>query len=37
MQLYYGVRGVMGLELTTNGPLRPLHSAITATGRRIRW
>ena len=26
MQLYYGVRGVMGLELTTYGPLRPLHS-----------
>ncbi len=26
MQLYYGVRGVMGLELTTYGPARPLHS-----------
>lgn len=26
MQLYYGVRGVMGLELTTYGPIRPLHS-----------
>ena len=25
-QLYYGVRGVMGLELTTYGPARPLHS-----------
>lgn len=25
-QLYFGVRGVMGLELTTYGPLRPLHS-----------
>ena len=26
LQLYYGVRGVMGLEVTTYGPLRPLHS-----------
>jgi acetylornithine deacetylase/succinyl-diaminopimelate desuccinylase-like protein len=26
LQLYYGVRGVMGLELTTYGPARPLHS-----------
>ena len=26
LQLYYGVRGVMGVELTTYGPLRPLHS-----------
>ncbi|HVE71344.1 MAG TPA: M20/M25/M40 family metallo-hydrolase [Thermoanaerobaculia bacterium] len=25
-QLYYGVRGVLGLELTIYGPLRPLHS-----------
>jgi acetylornithine deacetylase/succinyl-diaminopimelate desuccinylase-like protein len=25
-QIYYGVRGVMGLELTTYGPARPLHS-----------
>jgi len=25
-QLYFGVRGVMGVELTTYGPLRPLHS-----------
>jgi acetylornithine deacetylase/succinyl-diaminopimelate desuccinylase-like protein len=25
-QLYYGVRGVMGLELTAYGPARPLHS-----------
>jgi acetylornithine deacetylase/succinyl-diaminopimelate desuccinylase-like protein len=25
-QLYFGARGVMGLELTTYGPLRPLHS-----------
>lgn len=26
LQLYFGVRGVMGLELTTYGALRPLHS-----------
>ena len=26
MQLYFGVRGVTGLELTTYGPARPLHS-----------
>ena len=26
LQLYYGVRGVLGLELTTYGPARPLHS-----------
>lgn len=26
MQLYFGVRGVMGLELTTYGPARALHS-----------
>lgn len=26
LQLYFGVRGVMGLELTTYGPLRALHS-----------
>ena len=26
LQLYYGVRGAMGLELTTYGPARPLHS-----------
>ncbi|HUR83512.1 MAG TPA: M20/M25/M40 family metallo-hydrolase [Thermoanaerobaculia bacterium] len=25
-QLYFGVRGVLGLELTTYGPGRPLHS-----------
>jgi acetylornithine deacetylase/succinyl-diaminopimelate desuccinylase-like protein len=26
LQLYYGVRGMMGVELTAYGPLRPLHS-----------
>jgi len=26
MQIYYGARGVAGLELTVYGPLRPLHS-----------
>lgn len=26
LQLYYGVRGVMGLEMTTYGGVRPLHS-----------
>jgi acetylornithine deacetylase/succinyl-diaminopimelate desuccinylase-like protein len=26
MQVYFGARGVMGLELTAYGPLRPLHS-----------
>jgi acetylornithine deacetylase/succinyl-diaminopimelate desuccinylase-like protein len=26
LQLYFGVRGVMGLELTTYGPMRALHS-----------
>ena len=26
MQVYYGARGVAGLELTVYGPLRPLHS-----------
>lgn len=36
MQLYYGVRGVVGLELTAYGPLRPLHSGHYATGRRTR-
>ena len=25
-QLYYGARGVLGLQLTTYGPARPLHS-----------
>ena len=26
MQIFFGARGVSGLELTTYGPLRPLHS-----------
>ncbi|HEV8580652.1 MAG TPA: M20/M25/M40 family metallo-hydrolase [Thermoanaerobaculia bacterium] len=26
MQIYYGARGVTGLELTVYGPVRPLHS-----------
>jgi acetylornithine deacetylase/succinyl-diaminopimelate desuccinylase-like protein len=26
MQVYFGARGVMGLEVTAYGPLRPLHS-----------
>jgi acetylornithine deacetylase/succinyl-diaminopimelate desuccinylase-like protein len=26
MQLYFGARGVIGLEMTVYGPLRPLHS-----------
>ncbi len=26
MQIFFGARGVAGLELTTYGPLRPLHS-----------
>ncbi|MFY9821994.1 MAG: M20/M25/M40 family metallo-hydrolase [Thermoanaerobaculia bacterium] len=26
MEIYYGARGVAGLELTVYGPLRPLHS-----------